>query len=1538
MARRKSLNKRLSRYNRRSAGSAILDPDTETLGSEYPYWWKNVETDTIVRPSAGSSILNQTSRHLNSDSEIEASQVGNEWWKVLEGSNMSDLLKIKMNVKTAEKGAANNNNTPTSESEEEVKKAKTRFTVHSKTKRDKSNVFLNASNDSAATTTTELGQIEKRKSCTAVANLKRINKLGENSLNQSEKSNEILKSKPKIFHKKYGNKDKNVFLDILKESKLETSSKAKSNNKLQTATEAPVEPDHFALSFKNENVIPHLPVPKAQSTILKSNTSSGHSNKSSNNSDIADKVLKRKSKLLTRHNEGNVKRNLFENAFEDLESTGEVRKSEFVGEILEESVKSSRISEASGKNVGEKHERATSPVQNVNLFSKSNILANTCATSSDTSDLSRDSRRVSKSKTKFFTRPRKHQAQNRFQNIFEESDDIDVFATSKAKVSLNLPEEENSALNNIEFVQLGNEREGDDSESSKESIYLYWKSSNTWSDVGVSETAVDNLSTNKAEDRRSSKRRSGRLDSLHRQLFLHGASKVSEQEDVETSRRRKSRNNMENEPAEATHVSPRRSVHSREDKSVPRQSSRKKSRTWKESISPVEIEEDVPVESEEDISKRRSDRLSKSKKHSLRLFESETEAEETEVDSPKESSRRKSGTQKISVSPADIDDDVPVESEEDISKKRSDRLSKPKKYSLRLVESETEAEETEVNSPRESSRRKSGTQKKSVSPVEIEEDVSVESEEDISKKRSDRLSKSKTVSKTEAEETEVNSWKESSRRQSIPRKESVSPVEIEEDVPVESEEDMSKRRSDRLSKSKKHSHRFIASEIEGNETEVDSLKESSRRKSVTQKKFVFPAEIEDDVPVEREEDMSQRRSDRLSKSKKHSHRLIASEIEGKETEVDSLKESSRRKSVTQKKSVFPAEIEDDVPVESEEDMSKRRSDRLSKSKKHSHRLIASEIEGKETEVDSLKESSRRKSVTQKKSVFPAEIEDDVPVESEEDMSKRRSDRLSKSKKHSHRLIASEIEGKETEVDSLKESSRRKSVTQKKSVSPAEIEDDVPVESEEDMSKRRNDRLSKSKKPSLRSTRETPEKEDGENSLLRRNISQNKVLRASVSSVMEGNGRTRASKSISKGEKESLDKAGKRRTLSSRKESEPEEGESTAAKRQKRSWNRSVSNIGINETDQDDNTKRRSNRGNISEKQADSSKLAGESQDENLTVRKERKSVVDKLNVEKVKEDANRESKGLNSPAKGRRSTKKKSKTRFSSLNSDTVNDRRDISISKVDDDNDVKEREENAWNVSHEKGIENEAARTSKGQHVSGSPSGVSGKMLKSNVSKGQKSIKSFFDSVKRLPPSLELEKEGTVAEINKKLEKVKEWVMVGVNTGKNKDEREGLARGKKVKEDGEKRKKVTSEKQRPAAKQIHKAFLVNGQMYRVPRLPRPKHWITDRLYKYLWKRLEPKYKLQTRVVSEKFIIQLSNVTTLIAKHKSYEKYKVELLALMKEMARLDLIRTRNDFYNFCHEFFPYELRIKTMPMLLPGNEINIPYDASTLHVPLLYV
>ncbi|KYM89819.1 hypothetical protein ALC53_02131 [Atta colombica] len=134
----------------------------------------------------------------------------------------------------------------------------------------------------------------------------------------------------------------------------------------------------------------------------------------------------------------------------------------------------------------------------------------------------------------------------------------------------------------------------------------------------------------------------------------------------------------------------------------------------------------------------------------------------------------------------------------------------------------------------------------------------------------------------------------------------------------------------------------------------------------------------------------------------------------------------------------------------------------------------------------------------------------------------------------------------------------------------------------------------------------------------------------------------------------------------------------------------------------------------------------------------------------------------------------------------------------------------------------------------------------------------------------------------------------------------------------------------------VDKAFLVYGKVYRPPRLPRPKHWATDRLYKFLWKRLEPKYKLATRVKSEKFVQELATVVAIIERCKNYENYNTELKALMKEMARLKLINTRMDFYHFCQDFLPYEFRVKVIPMSLPGNENNIPFDPKNVHTPLL--
>ncbi|KAL6429310.1 hypothetical protein ACFW04_008190 [Cataglyphis niger] len=144
------------------------------------------------------------------------------------------------------------------------------------------------------------------------------------------------------------------------------------------------------------------------------------------------------------------------------------------------------------------------------------------------------------------------------------------------------------------------------------------------------------------------------------------------------------------------------------------------------------------------------------------------------------------------------------------------------------------------------------------------------------------------------------------------------------------------------------------------------------------------------------------------------------------------------------------------------------------------------------------------------------------------------------------------------------------------------------------------------------------------------------------------------------------------------------------------------------------------------------------------------------------------------------------------------------------------------------------------------------------------------------------------------------------------------------------------SMKKNISPKVVDKAYLVNGKVYKPPRLPRPKHWATDHLYKFLWKRMESKYQLSTRVRSEKFVVLLSKIVSIITRRKKYENYKLELDALMKEMARLNIINTRNDFHHFCQDFLPYEFRIKVIPMLLPGNKQNIPFEPEKLHIPLL--
>ena len=144
------------------------------------------------------------------------------------------------------------------------------------------------------------------------------------------------------------------------------------------------------------------------------------------------------------------------------------------------------------------------------------------------------------------------------------------------------------------------------------------------------------------------------------------------------------------------------------------------------------------------------------------------------------------------------------------------------------------------------------------------------------------------------------------------------------------------------------------------------------------------------------------------------------------------------------------------------------------------------------------------------------------------------------------------------------------------------------------------------------------------------------------------------------------------------------------------------------------------------------------------------------------------------------------------------------------------------------------------------------------------------------------------------------------------------------------------AERLRAQKKPIDPAYYVNGEVYKPPKLPRPKNWVTNRLYEHLWECMEPRYGQRTRAKSEKFVLKLADLAGRIEKSKRYENYRDELDELHRTMAKLNIIETRYDFHRFCSDYMPYSFRIRTVPMMLPGNVRNIPYDPETVFTPIL--
>ncbi|CAG9560952.1 unnamed protein product [Danaus chrysippus] len=133
---------------------------------------------------------------------------------------------------------------------------------------------------------------------------------------------------------------------------------------------------------------------------------------------------------------------------------------------------------------------------------------------------------------------------------------------------------------------------------------------------------------------------------------------------------------------------------------------------------------------------------------------------------------------------------------------------------------------------------------------------------------------------------------------------------------------------------------------------------------------------------------------------------------------------------------------------------------------------------------------------------------------------------------------------------------------------------------------------------------------------------------------------------------------------------------------------------------------------------------------------------------------------------------------------------------------------------------------------------------------------------------------------------------------------------------------------QKPKVKQIKSLDLLPAEVrediqYKPPKRFQPANasWITKRLYKYLETKLEPKYDYKARIRAEKLVECIYTLTKEVRRH---DKPRLEGVNDLKhEMARLELVKTHFDFYEFCHQFLPREIRVKVVPDVV--NKIPLP-------------
>ncbi|XP_075978548.1 uncharacterized protein LOC142978128 [Anticarsia gemmatalis] len=116
---------------------------------------------------------------------------------------------------------------------------------------------------------------------------------------------------------------------------------------------------------------------------------------------------------------------------------------------------------------------------------------------------------------------------------------------------------------------------------------------------------------------------------------------------------------------------------------------------------------------------------------------------------------------------------------------------------------------------------------------------------------------------------------------------------------------------------------------------------------------------------------------------------------------------------------------------------------------------------------------------------------------------------------------------------------------------------------------------------------------------------------------------------------------------------------------------------------------------------------------------------------------------------------------------------------------------------------------------------------------------------------------------------------------------------------------------------------VIEDMKYKPPKRFQPANasWITKRLYKFLETKLEPKYDYKARVRAEKLVETIYHFAKDLRRHDVATPDSVDVLK--HELARLDVVKTHFEFYEFFHEYMPREVRVKVVPDVV--NKIPLP-------------